>query len=196
MIDQFGIIEQISLKTPDTTVITATTLGLMRKHNLRGKQVYFDRGGGGKQHADRVRAQGYNVQTVGFGGGTSQEIRRGYTGHEVRKEEAEERYVYRNRRAQMYHMLRLLLDPTENPKGFGIPRELVELRRQMAPIPLKYSEEGVIYMLSKGVTEAAKRRGEPTLIDLIGHSPDELDSLVLAVFGLMGRKHIQTAGAI
>jgi len=194
IIDEHGIIEQVSMKTPETTIITSHTIAFMRKHNLSGRKVFFDSGGGGKQHADRLRQQGYKVQTVAFGGGTNQELKQTYTPFEERKKQSEVRYVYKNRRAQMYHMLRLLLDPSENPQGFGISRELVELKRQMAPIPLKYDNEGRIYMLPKNKVAGGPRR--VTLTDLIGHSPDELDSTVLAVFG-MNYKVLQTnVGAI
>ena len=193
IVDHQGIIKQISEKTPDTNDVYERTLALMKEYNIPARKVFFDRGGGGKQHADRLRKKGFAVNTVGFGESVKLEIRSGMNSTAMRKQIDEERYVYTNRRAQMYHLLRLKIEPEENPDGFGIPREYVELRRQMAPIPLKY-RDGRIILPPKHKRD--KNSKEECLTDLIGHSPDELDSLVLAIYGLNYRTPFNVAGAV
>ncbi len=117
-------------------------------------------------------------------------------------EEQEERYTYVSRRAQIYHEFSLLLDPAgygvndvwltlmkrynldvkDLAGGFALP-DHEELQTQMAPIPRLYDHEGRIKMLSKN--KKTKEQEEQTLTELIGHSPDELDSAVIAVHGML-----------
>lgn len=199
IIDEFGVVDQVSMRTPDTTVVTSRTLALMREHQMPPNRVCFDRGGGGKPHADRLALMGYPVQTVHFGDpATVIEPRRGIETFDSKTNRAGLRKVYKNRRAEMYGMLRGLieLDLEQRPVtngGFGIPGGFVELRRQMAPIPLSYDDEGTMYVLPKRKRPGTK---EDCLMDLLGCSPDELDSLVLAVFALHHKVHVPKAGAI
>jgi len=198
VIDEYGIIELVSLKTPDTSIITGNTLALMKKHRLGDEQVLFDRGGGGKQHSDRLRAQGHNVRSVGFGEAPSDpnQYRRISTARrpvDERQDRAEDKYVYKNRRAEMYGLLRFnLLDPI-NEQGFGIPAEYTELRRQLAPIPLQWDAEGRLYLPPKD--KPTPNYTGITLKQLLGCSPDEADALVLAVFGLFTKSVVRVLGA-
>lgn len=193
VIDSQGLIELVSEKTPNTAIITNQTLALMHKHNIAAENVYFDRGGGGQQHADRLREQGYNVNTVAFGESVNPEIKwpGAVTIYSERVEDSEQKYVYRNRRAEMYGKLSLLLDPVES--GFGIPREFKELRRQLAVIPLKYDNEGRLELPPKNKRDPNSK--VVTLTELLGCSPDEADSLVLAVYGLCRGDLTKFAGA-
>jgi len=77
--DEHGFIEQINKKTIDTSVIVDVTVRLMREYGVTPENVLFDRGGGGKQHADSLRRSGYNVRTVGFGETVTPERRSGET---------------------------------------------------------------------------------------------------------------------
>jgi len=97
-----------------------------------------------------------------------------------RIDEKEDRTIYENRRAEIYGLIRELIDPSND--GFGIPAEHFELRRQLAPIPLTY-REGKLYLLPKD--KKNKDSKEMTLKDLLGCSPDQGDSFGLACFGLM-----------
>lgn len=199
VIDEYGVIYQLSKKTVDTSVIMDITIQLMDQYHLEESDVLFDRGGGGKQHADYLRVQGYNVRTIAFGEAPTPnpdaQRKPGFPSNTKRREEAEERYVYKNRRAEMYGLLRhRLLDPVTNEQGFGIPAELTELRRQMAPIPLLYDGEGRLYLPPKTRPKTSESK-IPTLTELIGCSPDEADSLVLAVFGLYNKGPKKTLGA-
>jgi hypothetical protein len=204
-VDRLGLIERVSKKTPDTSVITGEAIAFMRKHNVPPDRVAFDRGGGGKEHADRLREQGYPVRTVAFGESLLMDPKRGITRIEEKKENREERYAYVNRRSQMYGDLRLLLDPAhiiatgpkqiigsnvvnvqgkwEQSQGFGIPAEYTTLREELAPIPLRYDGEGRLKLPPKN--KRSENSTELTLVELIGHSPDEADSLVLAIHAML-----------
>jgi hypothetical protein len=184
VVDELGLIHLLSLSTPDTTVIPKETVRLMRDYGVPAERVLFDRGGGGKEHADRLRSMGHNVGTVSFGETPSAELRRGATPFAERRDVREEKFSYRNLRAEMYYGLRRLLDPCTGT-GFAIPGEYAKLRRQLNVIPLKHDSEGRIELPPKNKRNQESK--EPSLVELIGHSPDELDSLVLAVHALLNK---------
>ena len=197
IVDQFGILEQLSMKTPDTFVIINTTIMLMTKWHVLAENVVFDRGGGGKQHADSLRAKGHKVRTVAFGESASPEEKPfyPYESFATRIDHQETRQVYKNRRVQMYMLLRQWLDPYLNEHGFGIPTNLIELRRQLAPIPLLMDGEGIYYLPPKHKRDV--KSTTQTMQDLIGCSPDEADSTVLAMFGLtFPQKNLTYVGAV
>lgn len=185
--DDYGVMDIISKSTPDTATITGETLAVMRQYNVKSEDVLFDAGGGGKQHADRLRAQGYNVRAIAFGAAATPERRRGMATIKTRNLDDETRYAYRNRRAEMYGILSLRLDPN-NERPFAIPQKFTELRRQLSPIPRRYDGEGRLILPPKRKKSLGST--EETLIDLIGCSPDEADATVLAVFGLVERKRL------
>ncbi len=213
-VNRYGVKELKSLRTPNTDMIPGLVLAFMRKHGLETtpERVCFDRGGGGKQHADRLRGMGYAVRTVGFGESVALEPKRGMTLTEERRGVRETRYEYKNRRAQMYGILREKLDPGAesddaqpldadgfpfriSPRsGFAVPREYSELRRQLAPIPLTYDGEGRLYLLPK--SKKTPDSTEKTLTDLIGCSPDDADAVVLALFAMTDRPQRPRAGVL
>lgn len=193
-VDEFGVLEQVSEKTPDTSVIPEKTLTFMYKWGCRPEQVFFDAGGGGKEHVDILRKEGHNVQTVAFGGApTSVDKFKRLRSKSDRIDESENRQVYLNRRAEMYDLLRQQLNPANKTK-FGIPSHYRELRRQLSPIPLLYDKDGKMRMLPKNKTN--KDSKEQTLTELLGRSPDEADSLVLAVFGMLNPLKRHKIGAV
>ncbi len=206
IVDRLGLIKQISKKTPDTSVIPVETIALMREYGIAPERVIFDRGGG-KQHADNLRKLGYEVATIGFGESVQDpnRFRRMQTSTEKAKA-SESRYAYKNRRAQMYHMTSLLFDENHvwedqivsadgtYPKQhvFAIPAEYTELRRQLGVMPLEYDEEGRIKL-------PPKKKPTPTfkgvtIEDMLGCSPDEADSFVLACYGMLTIKKQMVAG--
>ena len=197
VIDRWGVLDQLSMGTPDTAVITDRTLALMREHNVPAVNVCFDRGGGGKQHADRLREMGYGVDAVSFGEAISVEPRRAMVQMEERLEVRSERHAFANRRAEMYWMLRELLDPgaptAKAGLSFAIGSENKELLRQLVLIPLWY-KDGRFMLLPKN--NPANEDDPRTLVKLIGHSPDEADSLVLAVYAMRRKKAAVTVGAM
>lgn len=186
--DELGLIDLVSKLTPDTAQITGDTLALMRLHGVPAGKVFFDAGGGGKQHADRLRQQGYKVQTVAFGEGVTPPIHRGIWPMEQRTSAREAGYAYRNRRAEMYGMLRERLDPSLNPQGvFALPSKFTELRRQLSLFPMRFDGEGRMELPPKQRRD--RNSNVQSLTEIIGHSPDEADALVLAIYGLF-RKHV------
>ena len=197
-----GIVELVSKKTPDTSVITAELLAFIRKHGVSADRVAIDRGGGGKQHADRLRSMGYQVRTVAFGEAIQKPLKRGikkYMPYKDRLEIMEDRYVYVNRRAEMFGELSLILDPSLNPFGFAIPAEYEELRKELAPIPRTYDDEGRLKLLPKHKGEDAQnailgKSSRESLVGLVGHSPDNADSLALALHALLHNAPKSTAG--
>lgn len=208
IVDQLGVVDLLTKPTLDTTVITAQTIVLMQRYGLTPGRVAFDRGGGGKQHADRLRQQGYNVQTVAFGEGLTpmprQQLNR--PPYPNRVEDREAKYTYKNRRAEMYGTLRQLIDPGEGPVPgvtatvvggrFGLPPWYPQFRQQLAPIPLLYDAEGRLEMLPKSKRQDQKSTDRKTLVELIGHSPDEADALVLAVYAMLKLPGKVRAGAL
>lgn len=185
IVDEYGVLDLISLKTPDTSKIPKMVLDAMREWGLKPSQVNFDRGGGGKQHADVLRSQGFAVHTTGFGEAMTPDPKHGITTVRKRKEQKEEKYTYKNRRVEMYDDLAKLCDPLLNQRGgFGIlsarhGEQYGELRTELAPLPRQYDDEGRMWLPPKQKKNATDER--ETLTEIIGHSPDEADALVLAV---------------
>lgn len=195
VVDRHGLIFQTSLPTPDTTVVTGTTLALMREWGVPDENVAFDRGGGGKEHADRLRLQGHKgIRTIAFGESLVLYPKRGLRQLAEKLEQKEDRYVYINRRSEMYWELAQLIDPDSELGGFALPAEYAELRRQLAPMPRLYDPEGRCRMLPKN--KRSPDSTEKTLTELIGHSPDEADSCVLAVHAMLHKAKVATAGAV
>lgn len=200
VIGRKGLIELLREKSEDTSAIVNKTLGLMKRWNLRPEQVMFDAGGGGRQHADRLRAQGFAVRVVGFGEAVSiQEPRRKgvWQPYAEKVEKREDRQFLKNRRAEMYWDLAQTNVP---PSSFGIPWACGELHRQLSCFPRCYDEEGKFFVPPKGdpilSREERLKKGKPTLIDLVGCSPDHADSLAVAHHCMTHPKKIMKAGAL
>lgn len=195
-----GLIRIKSIKTPDTSIIVPTTIALAREFNVQPEDILFDLGGGGKQHVDALRKLGYKVRGVAFGESVSPEKRHRGVVNTLgqRKEEAEVRYTYRNKRAELYGTARQRLDPASG-YTFAMPRSIAErgrddggpsLVQQLMPIPLWYDGEGRIYLPPKHKKAEQKNKESDhnaTMTDLIGCSPDEADAFVLANYGLEKR---------
>lgn len=199
VVNDTGLRELVSKQTPDTTEIRDFTLHLMEKYSIDPSDVCFDRGGGGKQHADYLRealrgkSKPWRVRTVAFGGAPAElTLYRRLKSAAERTEETETKSIYKNRRAEMYHILRLLLDPVMTPEGFALPEyneTSIELRRQLSVMPLLIDREGQYYLppKDKGRTAKGDEKQELSLRQILGCSPDEADAVVLAVFALVVR---------
>jgi hypothetical protein len=103
-------------KTNDTNDIPGITIAIGSRYGVPHDRWVFDRGGGGKQHADRLRNQGYNCSSIGFGEAVQDPQAWKRTANYIPKkevrEELEERYIFKNRRAELYGTLRNALDPS------------------------------------------------------------------------------------
>lgn len=195
--DENGLIYLFSVKTPDTSVVPAHALKFMRQFTIEPENIGLDAGGGGKQHADRLRDQGYNVRVVRFGAQPALELRRMQQQLSARKDILEDRYAYLNLRGQMYFELSEKLDPAANPKGFGLPAEYTELRRQLAPIPRYMDSEGRQFIPPKHAKSGEKETKDKVTLDkLIGCSPDEADAVVIMLHLMLHKAHRPVAGAV
>lgn len=192
VVDGKGLIELKSLKTPNTAVIKGVVADTIRRYGVNPTRVVFDTGGGGKQIADQMREDGFPVRAVSFGSSPRIDIKRGLVSIEARKDVIEDKGAYVLLRDQMYYEFRELLDPQGGDAAFALPPSELELRRQLALIPLTYDKQGRIKLIPKHSSNS----DEDTLVKRLGRSPDEADSLVLAVHGLLHKSHEVKAGAV
>jgi hypothetical protein len=183
IVDEFGIIFQLSLSTINTSEVPNRTIALINKYGVPPENTMFDIGGGGKQHADQLRERGYDVRTVAFGGAPVPiDSMDGKIVDQTRDEIDEIKCSYKNKRAQMYGDLRFLVNPDIGGK-FCIPRKYTETHRQLKPLPLMYDPEGKLYLPPKD--KPSENFKGTTIKGILGRSPDEADSLVLAVHGML-----------
>lgn len=187
--DSLGVLEMASFKTPNTSVVRRHLVALGRKWGVPAERWALDQGGGGRWAADELRELGYSVRTVGFGASVAGEVRGGRKPTSERRDEREAKYAYVNRRAQLYGEASVLM---ASDRGFGLPAELHELRRQLSKMPKIYDVEGRLRMLPK---RARPGSNEPCLERLIGRSPDDADAFVLAVHVLLHSRGGVAAGA-
>jgi hypothetical protein len=204
-VDEYGILAIRSRKTPNTSEIRPEAVAFIREWNCPSENICVDRGGGGYELAcDLDTYDKIKVRTVAFGESLSLDPKRGLRMIEERMENKEERYVYVNRRAQMFYELSWMFnpmktfDPQGKPKqpGFGLPwgeETYEELRRQLEVIPRLMDKEGRYKMLPKNNPD--NDEDTRTLVKLIGHSPDEADATVLAVHGMLYKQRRRLAGA-
>jgi hypothetical protein len=201
VVDERGLIYMEAMKTNDTNDIPGTTIAIGRRFGVSPDRWIFDRGGGGREHADRLRAMGYNCASIGFGEAVQDPQAWKRTANYIPKKEVrnalEERYIYKNRRAELYGTLRLALDPSVLELGFGLPSSLINIKRidggpslreQLEILPLWYDKEGRLYLPPKRRESHRSKTDKdtiPNITDMLdGHSPDEADALVLACYGM------------
>lgn len=187
VINEYGIVEQVEKHTPNTTDCVSFTVVMKRKHAIRDQFICFDRGGGGKQHADRLHEMGIMVRTMGFGEKVDPDPQYEKLNMKEKVERKAEKYTFKNRRAQIYWELSDAIDPSNDRGGFAIDPQLTTLRKELSPFPRLYDGEGRIYLPPKKYPEhraTGGKKREKSLQELIGHSPDNADSLALAWYAL------------
>lgn len=202
VVDECGVIELVSLKTPDTSVIRGHLIALGMKYSVPPECWVFDRGGGGKQIADEMRRPengGYEVRTVGFGEAPTHHPRPETVQYTTRVDDMELRHTYESRRVEMYSRLSEAMNPirgqgNENALGFSIPGDYTKLFDQLKHFPKLYGREGQLRLPPKRKKDPKSK--EVCLVDLIGHSPDEADSLALAYYGMVEDPLLIEAGGI
>lgn len=203
--DRLGVLDILSMKTPDTNEVYGTTLDMFRKWNVTPERTTFDLGGGGREHVHRLRAGGYQVRATGFGKAPSVEKRRGNTQFDERRNVEEDAYTYVNRRSEIYWDIRQVLERANdgaylaknwfgNAEGFGLPMPMcAELIRQLSPIPIRHDNEGRFKLIPK------QNMNDPddteTFRYLIGRSPDIADAFGLMLFGMTHKPIRAKAGA-
>lgn len=213
-IDEYGLLELTSFKTTDTAKISGYVLAMARKWDCPVSGICLDRGGGGKQIADRMRADGYPVTTVAFNEAVLLEIKRVRHQTPDRRENREDKSVYRNRRQQMYGELSDAIDPAwltdfdgkEIPGArlFHLPLasrgdSYAELLRQMSLVPRDYDDEGRLKVppkRKKDQKDEGNGKRELSLEEIMGCSPDELDALAIAYWRMNHKPPTATAGIV
>lgn len=187
--DEIGVLKQISMRTPDTSVIVGRTIALMEEYDIHPGNVLFDPGGGGKEHVDLLRSKGYEVKAIAFGAPPTgpDEYAMWKRMPDERRAEKEQRQEYKNRRAEMYGEAAKILRGTHisgiGVDGFAVPEEYDELFRQLSFIPKLYDGEGRMYLPPKD--KPSPNYTGPTIKAIIGRSPDEADSFVLSLFAMV-----------
>ena len=182
VINRRNLIEQFAIPTPDTMEIVATTVKYIDKYGLDPGKVCFDYGGGGKQIVDRLRQMGIKCRAVSFGESATPPRNKKIKRTEDKDDKAETMHVNKNRRAEMYWILREWMDLSVNPEPFGIPEELYLLREELAIMPLMYDAEGKFFLPPKTRPPGNKNQELLVISEMLGRSPDRADSLVLAAF--------------
>lgn len=193
-VDERGIIGMESCKTPKPKEVVKMVIAFAKRHKVPWDHVFFDLGGGGHWVAGFMREMSYQVRTVAFGGAATKGREPGVKVYDEKLEEDELKMEYFNKRTEMYGKFSVLIDPSRG-EGFGIPSDapvFAELRRQMLPIPRLYDSKGRLWLPPKHKKD--KDSTVKTIVDLIGCSPDELDSAVLAVHGMTVGSQWATAG--
>ena len=195
--DGLGMLDLVSMKTPDTSVIIPKTIELMQQWGIDSEDVCLDHGGGGKEHGDRLREMGYRgVRIISFGAGpTDPNLYRRMKTSDEKRDERETKYRYKNRRAEIYGLARNMLNPVLNEQVYGMPTVLMErtrsdghvgLRGQLAPVPLLYDGDGRMFLPPKNPPSDPARRAhvnrEKSLSEIIGCSPDESDAFGLMIY--------------
>lgn len=197
VIDNRGIIRQVVSEEGDAVVTAERTMALMREYGLSAGQVAMDSGGGGKEICDMLRhgirnsasgqIENAPVRVVAFGERPgADDSGRGKTRRKrTAWSDTDPAKAYYNRRAEMYGNLRAMLNPVQPNGGesFMFGPDAWELRKELAPIPLMYDEEGRMRLPPKDERPGAVRNAI-SVKKLIGCSPDRSDSLVLAIHAL------------
>lgn len=204
VVDEVGVLDLVTRSTPDTSVIRREAVAIARKYDIPPERWVFDAGGGGRQIVDELRSAGHRLaRSVAFGAAVTPDPKKGIVTKKEEIDRREQRYAYRNRRAEMYGLLRILLEPLGGESRFGIPASdpddqarsasLMELQRQLGLLPLLYDNEGRLYLPPKRRQANSQVR---SLEEILGRSPDEADSLVLAAYGLKHRAKKNVVGAM
>lgn len=213
-VDEHGVLELTSFKTTDTAKISGYVLAMASKWDCPVSMICLDRGGGGKQIADRMRELGYPVSTVAFGEAVNLEIKRVRHQVPLRRENREDKTIYTSRRQEMYAGLSDAIDvswltdfdgkPIAGERLFALPQEgrgpqYKELLRQMSLVPKVYDEKGRLAIPPKrkkpGDKDGDNKRVK-TLEEIMGCSPDELDSLAIAYWRMTNKPPTSSAGVL
>ena len=206
IIDRLGLVYMEAQMTPDTSAIPTITRALMSDYGIPARNVGFDRGGGGKQYSDAMKAMGLRVKPITFG------------------ESAKDKRTYKLVRDEIYGELAKAMKPANwtkitavdeegnetggeewsqcfalAPEGTEITSRLgkknrkvslfsPELREELAILPTMYDSGGKQFVLPKKARGSKANRTTQTIDDLIGRSPDRSDALALANWMARGAK--------
>ena len=189
VIDRQGLVFQYETPTPDTYEITQLTIKFIEMFDIAHNRVCFDAGGGGRQVVDHMRPLGYRgLRSVGFGTSPTPPPATKNKSKDKKVNAKEVQWTYKNKRAEMYGILRQWMDPSVNQLPFAIPEELYELRHELSIMPMWFDKEGKMFLPPKDKMPGTRENpNEITIKKLLGRSPDRADSLVLATYALAVR---------
>lgn len=206
--DRLGVLHCENFKTPNTNDVYGKTLRLMRDWNVPAERVVFDLGGGGREHAQRLRANGHNVRAVGFGKPPSLEVKRAglVMPFAEKRDVREDADAYSDRRSEMAWDLRLILerdaagayvgkDFAGGAPGFGLPDKMTDvLCSQLKLPPARWDGKGRFKLIPK------ENPNDPDDVNtfrrmLGGRSPDVFDAFCCMVFGMTHKPVRMQAGA-
>jgi hypothetical protein len=179
IVDRFGVVQKERRKTPNTAIIPGITIKLADRAKINPEDILFDSGGGGLNEANHLRDKGYAVQDVSFA--------------------AKSNYPdeYRSMRAELYgeaaKMMALdakTIAMTALPlpawlKGWvymAIPPDDILLRQDLAVLPKKFDGEERLVLPPKNRKNTKHGANEKTVVEMLGWSPDDGDSFVLACY--------------
>lgn len=193
VIGRYGVIDKVRKQTKNTAEVRGITIRLMRKWKIPPEYVAIDAGGGGKEHADALRDDGYEVMAIGFGSVA-----------DIKEE-------YKTMRAELYgqaakamaiqpHTRLMLARPTKAWRKawtcLSIPPDDNLLRQDLAVMPRLYDGEGKLRLPPKdrqGKVNRHQGTGEKTIREMLGRSPDDADSFVLAWYAFQVAMDIEGA---
>ena len=119
---------------------------------------------------------------------------RTYEPYADRVELREDRYVYKNRRAEMYHEASQQCQGDWMIPGAADGQVYAELVRQLRIMPVLQDEEGRYYLPPKSRRDDKDTRR--TLTEMLGWSPDEADAYALAVHAMLHRPRKMVASLV
>lgn len=206
--DDSGCRKIVSMKTPNTNDVSYTTLELMAQYDIPPENVCMDRGGGGKQHADRIneilesRGVDQQIRTVAFGESLVLEPKRGLRMIEEKVDHREEHYAYKTRRSQMFGEAGALIDPAGRCYAMPPPNlgpEYKRLHHALKAIPKQYDGEGRLDLPPKRRKPGEETTKKKTLTEMVGGDGmglDEADAFVLMIHAMLHKSKRATAGAV
>lgn len=207
--DRWGVMHCENLKTPNTNDVYGKTMRLMRDWNVPPERVCFDLGGGGREHAHRLRANGMNVRAVGFGRPPALETKRPglVVPFAEKRDVKEDADAFPDRRSEMAWDARLILERDaagtyvardwygSGVPGFALPAGVTDvLCQQMKLPPIRWDGKGRFKLIPKENPNDLEDMDTFRRM-LQGRSPDVFDAFCLMVFGMTHKPVRLHAGA-
>ncbi len=177
-VGRYGVLHKVSKQTPNTASISGWTIKLAKRWRIAPENIAIDIGGGGKMIVDQLHEAGYEVLGVGFG------------------EKPNDPSEYNSLRVEMYaeaaklmmgsHVQAMLELPVErwlpHWSCMGLLPGDSMLRQDLHVLPREFDGEGKLRLPPKSRRAGRHGSAEKTIEDMLGRSPDDGDSFVLAVY--------------
>jgi hypothetical protein len=179
IVDRFGLAKLVVKDTPDTVELMTTTLALMSEFDIPGARVAVDAAGGDESIVHPLRRKRIKIMGVSFGSSPTTPARK---------------KIYSNMRAELFCEAAKAISPdgwirngdewqqvfTLNPSD----PDARLLAEEISSIPKVMDSRDKIKLPPK---QKVGKSTEITLRDILGHSPDRSDALVLALWLMRGK---------